>query len=228
MFPIGKCFWAYPHNEIGTHINKDFVLRWPQDAIKIPKRHSIKGSNNAWAIQNIGHLEKWQVALPKNEGGSMFVVDSNPIAGYDYNHKRVLWLNDEGELGAPTIVQVSLERFSALLDPRVSDYTRLWHAVEQVLSWKYSIPYRTHRILDLWVKEYDHWLELIDTVRGSGNLIVTFDAIFAAYKKNMRVTDRLHTPWVQRGPTHSVMYQNATWQSAKKKARIDPTGVWWK
>lgn len=158
---------------------------------------------------------------------SLLIIDSNPLAWFEVNHLRRLWVDVETWiLSAPTVVKVCIYKLRKLLDPYFVWFPRLGHAVSLVQSGAFSAASRTHRILALWLNEFYHWDGLVSPKRESG--IVTFDALLRWYRWNEKIEDILYTPGDEKfySDGHFTWIPSWKWSAAKSQSRIDPTGRW--
>jgi hypothetical protein len=83
-------------------------------------------------------------------------------------------------------------RLYELLDPKIRTYPLLGHAAEAVESSRLSIQSRTHAILMLGLRKYDHWESILKDTRRGG--VITYDALFRAFRSNSPIINPLYTP----------------------------------
>lgn len=211
----------YPHHEVKTTINPDFVIKAHPDVTPKRKAHRLEGDQGHHRIVNAKNGDLWRVDIPRRIGKRLLVVDSNPMAGYEYEYKRRLhaagW-----RLWAPTVIHISLERLYALLDPYMEGYPLLGHAAESVESTRLSIPWRTHGILSLGLKEYSHWNSVLDNTQRWW--IVTYDALFRWIKRNIPINNPLYTPGDAENPIiRDKITTSRHGKAGRSSARLDPS-----
>ncbi|GAB0174653.1 MAG: hypothetical protein HHAS10_05320 [Candidatus Altimarinota bacterium] len=211
----------YPHDEVKTTINPNFIIKAHPDVTPHRKAHRIPEDVLHHRIANARNGTLWRVEIPRRIGKRLLIVDSNPMAGYEYDYKRRLHAAG-GRLGAPTVIGVSLERLYALLDPYFEGYPLLGHAVESIESTRLSIPGRTHGILNIGLKDYDHWNSVLDTTQKGG--IVTYDALLRGLRDKKPINNPLYTPGDAENPIIKDRRTNGkTGKAARSSDRLDPS-----